>query len=63
VRDLELIRAELSVERWSLLGQSFGAFTSLAYLSLAPEALREVLITGGLAPVTGRPVDEVYAAT
>jgi pimeloyl-ACP methyl ester carboxylesterase len=63
VRDLELIRAELGVERWSLLGQSFGGFTSLTYLSLAPEGLREVLITGGLAPVTGRSVDEVYAAT
>lgn len=63
VRDLELIRAELGIERWSLLGQSFGGFTSLTYLSLAPEALREVLITGGLAPVSGRPVDEVYAAT
>jgi pimeloyl-ACP methyl ester carboxylesterase len=63
VRDLELIRAELGVERWSLLGQSFGGFTSLTYLSLAPEGLREVLITGGLAPVTKRPVDEVYAAT
>lgn len=63
VRDLECIRAELGVERWSLLGQSFGGFTSLTYLSRAPEALREVLITGGLAPVTNRPVDEVYAAT
>lgn len=63
VRDLEHIRAELGVQRWSLLGQSFGGFTALSYLSLAPEALREVLITGGLAPVDGRPVDEVYAAT
>ncbi len=63
VRDLELIRAELGVERWSLLGQSFGGFTSLTYLSLAPEGLREVLITGGLAPITGRPIDDVYAAT
>lgn len=63
VRDLELIRAELGVDRWSLLGQSFGGFTSLSYLSLAPEGLREVLITGGLAPITNRPVDEVYAAT
>ena len=51
VRDLELIRAELGVDRWSLLGQSFGGFTSLTYLSLAPEGLREVLITGGLAPI------------
>jgi pimeloyl-ACP methyl ester carboxylesterase len=63
VRDLELIRAELGVERWSLLGQSFGGFTSLTYLSLAAESLREVLITGGLAPVAGQSVDDVYAAT
>ena len=63
VRDLECIRAELGVQRWSLLGQSFGGFTALTYLSLAPEALREVLITGGLAPVAGLPVDAVYAAT
>ena len=63
VRDLELIRAELGVDRWSLLGQSFGGFTSLTYLSLAPEGLREVLITGGLSPITNRPVDEIYAAT
>ena len=63
VRDLELIRTDLGVDRWSLLGQSFGGFTSLTYLSLAPEGLREVLITGGLAPISGRPVDDIYAAT
>ena len=63
VRDLELIRAELGVDRWSLLGQSFGGFTSLTYLSLAPDGLREVLITGGLAPISSRPVDDIYAAT
>jgi pimeloyl-ACP methyl ester carboxylesterase len=63
VRDCELIRAELGIDRWSLLGQSFGGFTSLTYLSLAPDALREVLITGGLAPISGRPLDDIYAAT
>jgi pimeloyl-ACP methyl ester carboxylesterase len=62
VRDAELIRHELGVERWSLLGQSFGGFTSMTYLSLAPEGLREVFITGGLAPI-GRPVDDIYGAT
>jgi pimeloyl-ACP methyl ester carboxylesterase len=62
VRDAEAIRAELGGERWSVLGQSFGGFTSMAYLSLAPDGLREVLITGGLAPI-GRPVDDVYGAT
>jgi len=63
VRDAELIRRELGVERWSLLGQSFGGFTSLTYLSIAPGGLREALITGGLAPITNRPVDDVYGAT
>ncbi len=62
VRDAELIRQELGVERWSVLGQSFGGFCSMTYLSIAPEGLREAFITGGLAPI-GRPVDDVYAAT
>jgi pimeloyl-ACP methyl ester carboxylesterase len=62
VRDAEWIRQELGVERWSVLGQSFGGFTSLTYLSIAPEGLREAFITGGLSPI-GRPVDDVYGAT
>ena len=62
VRDAELIRAELGVDRWSILGQSFGGFCAMSYLSLAPEGLREAFITGGLAPV-GRHPDEIYRAT
>jgi pimeloyl-ACP methyl ester carboxylesterase len=62
VRDAERIRAELGVERWSVLGQSFGGFCTMTYLSIAPEGLREAFITGGLAPI-GRPVDDVYRAT
>ncbi len=62
VADAELLRTRLGVDRWSLLGQSFGGFCALRYLSAAPEGLREVLFTGGLPPV-GRPVDEVYRAT
>jgi pimeloyl-ACP methyl ester carboxylesterase len=62
VRDAEWIRRDLGVDRWSVLGQSFGGFTSLTYLSIAPEGLREAFITGGLSPI-GRPVDDVYAAT
>ena len=60
VRDAELIRQELGVDRWSVLGQSFGGFTTMTYLSIAPEGLREAFITGGLSPI-GRPVDDVYA--
>ncbi len=62
VRDAEAIRRELDVDRWSVLGQSFGGFTSLTYLSFAPEGLREAFITGGLSPI-GRSADDVYGAT
>src|SRR5688500_7090935 len=62
VRDAEWIRRELGVETWSILGQSFGGFCALTYLSLAPEGLREAFFTGGLPPV-GRPIDDVYEAT
>ena len=62
VRDAELIRQELDIDRWSILGQSFGGFCAMTYLSFFPEHLREAYITGGLSPI-GRPVDDVYAAT
>ncbi len=62
VRDAEHIRRELGSEPWSVLGQSYGGFCVVTYLSQAPEGLREAFITGGLAPV-GRHVDDVYRAT
>ena len=63
VRDAELLRAALGVERWSLLGQSFGGFCVLTYLSLAPEGVREAFVTGGLAPLGPERIDDVYRAT
>jgi pimeloyl-ACP methyl ester carboxylesterase len=62
VADAELIRQELGVESWSVLGQSFGGFCAMRYLSAAPEGLREVLFTGGL-PSLEAPIDDVYRAT
>ena len=62
VRDAEFIRRELGVERWSLLGQSFGGLCVTTYLSFAPAGLREALITGGV-PMLGPRVDDVYTAT
>jgi pimeloyl-ACP methyl ester carboxylesterase len=62
VRDAEAIRRELGVERWSVLGQSFGGFCVTTYLSIAPEGLREALVTGGLPPLR-HPIDAVYGAT
>jgi pimeloyl-ACP methyl ester carboxylesterase len=62
VRDAEWIRRELGVRRWSVLGQSFGGFCALTYLSSAPDAVAAAYITGGVPPV-GRHPDEVYATT
>ena len=64
VRDAELIRQTLADAEtpWTALGQSFGGFCLLTYLSLAHQGLAAALITGGLASLT-RPVDDVYRAT
>src|SRR5690606_4583679 len=63
VRDAEAIRRDLCDDRpWFLLGQSFGGFCALHYLSACPEGLAGVLITGGIPPV-GVPIDDVYRAT
>ncbi|NKX49022.1 alpha/beta hydrolase [Arthrobacter deserti] len=62
VADADLIRNALAGGPWSVFGQSYGGFCALTYLSFAPEGLREVLITGGLAPPDGH-ADRVYRAT
>ncbi|WP_329173979.1 alpha/beta fold hydrolase [Streptomyces sp. NBC_01477] len=63
VRDCELIRRRLLGidEPWSVLGQSFGGFCAVTYLSFAPQALSEVLITGGLPGLRATP-EGVYRA-
>lgn len=60
VRDAEALRAHLGVDSWSVLGQSFGGFTTLAYLSTDSPSLDRVYFTGGLSTVDRSP-DEVYA--
>ena len=63
VADAEIIRRQRAGgEPWSLLGQSYGGFCAVSYLSLAPGGLREVMITGGLPGITAT-ADEVYRAT
>ncbi len=63
VRDAEAIRKILCGDKpWSILGQSYGGFCSLRYLSAAPHGLREVFITGGVPSIT-RPTDDVYRNT
>jgi pimeloyl-ACP methyl ester carboxylesterase len=64
VRDAEYIRRELLGEgtRWSVLGQSYGGFCVTHYLSVAPDSLKEAIMTGGLPPLNLGP-DDVYRAT
>ena len=62
VRDCEALRGHLGVERWSLLGQSFGGFTALRYVSEHASSLEHVFFTGGL-PIVGGSIDEAYATT
>ncbi|QEW01247.1 alpha/beta fold hydrolase [Microbacterium caowuchunii] len=60
VRDAEAMREHLGAATWSTLGQSFGGFTTLAYLSTDAASLADVFITGGLSAI-GRHPDDVYA--
>ena len=63
VLDAELIRRQLTGGApWSVLGQSFGGFCAVTYLSFAPDGLREVFITGGLPGLTAT-ADDVYRTT
>jgi pimeloyl-ACP methyl ester carboxylesterase len=63
VLDAELIRRELTGgEPWSVLGQSFGGFCTVTYLSFAPHGMREALITGGL-PGLDSHAEDVYRLT
>ncbi|MFF0428824.1 alpha/beta fold hydrolase [Streptomyces sp. NPDC004520] len=63
VADAELIRRELCGDApWETLGQSYGGFLTLTYLSQAPEGLRACYVTGGLPGLTAT-ADDVYART
>ncbi|MGQ4387709.1 alpha/beta fold hydrolase [Streptomyces sp. SAS_270] len=62
VRDCEAIRPALTGGApWTVLGQSFGGFCTVNYLSTAPEGLRAAVITGGL-PSLDAHADEIYRA-
>ncbi len=63
VADAELFRSRVAGGRpWETLGQSYGGFVTLTYLSQAPQGLAGCYVTGGL-PGIGTTADEVYART
>ncbi|WP_372593671.1 alpha/beta fold hydrolase [Actinotalea sp.] len=60
VEDAEALRlAVFGGKRWATLGQSYGGFLTLTYLSRHPEALTACYVTGGLPGVTSD-AEEVY---
>ncbi len=60
--DAEAFRAELADGRkWSTMGQSYGGFLTLGYLSQYPDAVTESYVTGGMAGLCG--IDDIYRLT
>ena len=63
VRDCEYLRQTLFDGRtWFTLGQSYGGFLTLTYLSLAPQGLAGCFVAGGL-PGLSATADQVYRRT
>lgn len=46
VADLEALRVALGLERWAVLGGSWGAYLALAYLARHPESVSRVVLRG-----------------
>lgn len=63
VADLEHIRKTVYGDvRWHTLGQSYGGFITLTYLSWAPKGLEKCMITGGI-PDIHPDADTIYPRT
>lgn len=62
VEDAEDLREHLGLRTWSVLGQSFGGFSALRYLSAHPDSLDRAFFTGGLPSITHSP-EEIYTTT
>ena len=61
IADAEALREALHCQTWTTLGQSYGGFLTLAYLSTAPEHIDASLITGGLPGLVH--IDDIYRLT
>ena len=63
VRDAEYLRTTVfGGTRWETLGQSYGGFVTMTYLSFAPEGLSACYVTGGLPGLRATAAD-VYRRT
>jgi pimeloyl-ACP methyl ester carboxylesterase len=46
IKDLEEVRKAMAIEKWNLVGISYGTRKALTYLKLFPEAIRSVVLDG-----------------
>jgi pimeloyl-ACP methyl ester carboxylesterase len=46
IKDLEEVRKALKIEKWNLIGISYGTRKALTYIKLFPEVLRSVILDG-----------------
>lgn len=62
IADAEVVREELTDGApWTTLGQSYGGFLTLAYLSQAPQGVAASMLTGGLPGLVD--IDDIYRLT
>lgn len=63
IRDCEYIRlTQFGGKKWATMGQSYGGFLTMTYLSLFPEAITASFVTGGI-PHIPMNAHEVYEHT
>jgi len=46
IKDLEEVRKALNIEKWNLLGISYGTRKALTYMKMYPDAIRSVILDG-----------------
>jgi pimeloyl-ACP methyl ester carboxylesterase len=46
IKDLEDVRKALDIEKWNLIGISYGTRKALTYIKMFPEAIRSVILDG-----------------
>lgn len=63
VRFFDDVRAALGVDRWTLMGHSWGGLIALAYAAAAPESVTRVIVVDGYAGDASVPPDVAAAAT
>jgi pimeloyl-ACP methyl ester carboxylesterase len=60
--DVEVVRAALGVERWNLIGVSYGSRAALEFLRQQPQRVRRVVLDGVVPPDVNVPLSAAQAS-